>query len=79
MPRTIAFSQDGADFYADEAFGPFALGECVWSAAFKVLDWDMDTAELARRHFIAQLTVLAPWIEPIFPTHEEEEASQCPA
>jgi hypothetical protein len=70
--RSVPFSQDGADFYADEAFGPFQRGECVWSAAFKVLDWDMDAATLARRHFLAQLTALAPWIEPIFPTHAED-------
>jgi hypothetical protein len=80
MARTISFSQDGADFYAEEAFGPFARGECVWSAAFKVLDWDTDAAVLARRHFIAQLTALAPYIEPRFPTiAEQTEAAQCPA
>ncbi len=72
MARVIRFSQDGADFYADEAFGPFREGECVWSAAFKVLDWDMDAADLARRHFVAQLTALEPYIEPAFPTHAEE-------
>lgn len=77
MARVVWFSQDGADFYVDEDFGPFKRGECVWSAAFKVLDWDMDAAELARRHFLAQLTALAPYIEPYFPTHEED--MKCPA
>lgn len=63
MPRVFVY-QDGGSFFADQAFGPFAEGDVIWQAPFKVPDMDCDTAELARKHFLAACTVQG--IHPIF-------------
>lgn len=47
--------QDGADFYIREEGGPDSVLE-VWSAPFKVSDFDMDAANRARGLFESHMT-----------------------
>jgi len=44
--RIVVCFQDGADFYSEYGDEPH-----LWTAPFKVLDWDMDAADRARAAF----------------------------
>lgn len=41
------YYQDGADFYDAET------GDCLWSAPFKISDFDCDAADRAKTAFVA--------------------------
>lgn len=61
---TLLVYQDGADFYCDEDGCENDLSRKIWSAPFKVTDFDLTRAQWAREEFVRVMR--SHNIEPIF-------------